>query len=212
MDEKRELARELAQRHYAAGDPLGWFEALYKRADGDFDTIPWADRAVNPHLAEWCERESLPRPGSRVVVIGCGLGDDAEYLASRGALVTAFDLSETAIAWCRRRFPQSTVTYQVGNLLEFTGEFDLAVEIYTLQAMPLAMRPQAIEAAGKLASDILIICRGRDETDPPGQLPWPLTRADMQPLSNLGLSLERFEDFDDPYDPGKRRFRVYWRR
>jgi len=68
--------------------------------------------------------------------------------------------------------------------------------------MPLAMRPQAIDAAGKLASGILIICRGRDETDPPGQLPKPLTRADMQPLSDLGLSIERFEDFDDPYDPG----------
>ena len=99
MDEKRDLARELARQHYADGDPLGWFDDLYKRAGGNFETIPWADRAVNPHLAAWCEREGLPRPGERVVVVGCGLGDDAEYLAGLGAVVTAFDISETAIDW-----------------------------------------------------------------------------------------------------------------
>ena len=212
MDENPDVARELARQHYDAGDPLGWFEALYKQANGKFDTIPWADRGVNPHLAAWCERESLPRPGARVVVIGCGLGDDAEYLAARGAVVTAFDLSETAIQWCRQRFPQSTVTYKVANLLEFIGDFDLAVEIYTLQAMPPALRAQAIESAGSLARDLLIICRGRDETDPPGELPWPLTRTDLQPLNDLGLTLETFENFDDPFQPGTRRFRVYWRR
>ncbi|MSV31691.1 MAG: class I SAM-dependent methyltransferase [Bryobacterales bacterium] len=212
MDEKPDVARELARQHYDAGDPLGWFEALYKQANGKFDTIPWADRGVNPHLAAWCVRELHPRPGARVVVIGCGLGDDAEYLAARGAVVTAFDLSETAIQWCRQRFPQSTVTYKVANLLEFVGDFDLAVEIYTLQAMPPALRAQAIESAGNLARDLLIICRGREETDPPGQLPWPLTRADLEPLSNLGLSIQNFEDFDDPFQPGTRRFRAYWRR
>jgi 2-polyprenyl-3-methyl-5-hydroxy-6-metoxy-1,4-benzoquinol methylase len=208
VDEKRDLARELARQHYADGDPLGWFDDLYRRADGDFETIPWADRVVNPHLAEWCEREGLPRPGQRVVVVGCGLGDDAEYLAGRGAVVTAFDISETAIAWCRRRFPESAVRYAVGNLLEFSGEYDLVVEIYTLQAMPLEMRAEAIQAVGKLGRHGLIICRGREETDPPGQLPWPLTRADLEALPGI----EKFEDFDDPFEPGKRRFRVYWRR
>jgi len=43
-------------------------------------------------------------------------------------------------------------------------------------------------------------------------MPWPLTRADLAPLNNLGLSIQNFEDFDDPYEPGTRRFRVYWRR
>lgn len=212
MDEKRDLARELARQHYAQGDPLGWFEDLYNQANRDFETIPWADRAVNPHLAAWCDRESLPRPGSRVLVVGCGLGDDAEYLAARGAHVTAFDLSETAIGWCRERFPASTVNYQVANLLDFTGRYDLVVEIYTLQAMPLDMRPRALDAVAELSNELVIICRGRDESDPPGQLPWPLTPADIRHLEQRGLSIVQFEDFDDPFDPGKRRFRVYLRR
>lgn len=212
MDEKRDLARELARKHYAAGNPLGWFDDLYRQAAGDFATIPWADRAVNPHLSAWCERESVPGPGARVLVVGCGLGDDAEYLAARGAAVTAFDLSETAIAWCRERFPNSPVDYQVANLLTFAGEFDLVVEIYTLQAMPLEMREQAVAAVARLGREVIIICRGRDESDPPGQLPWPLTRQEMEPLQRGGLALVSFEDFDDPFDPGKRRFRAYWRR
>jgi SAM-dependent methyltransferase len=211
-DEKPDLVRELASQYNAAGDPLGWFEALYNQANGQFETIPWADRGVNPHLVDWCERESLPSRGARVVVVGCGLGDNAEYLAARGAVVTAFDISESAIAWCRRRFPNSAVSYRVANLLEFSGEYDMAIEIYTLQAMPLDLRSRAIEAVGRLGRDVLIICRGRDETDPPGQLPWPLTRADLERLSDIGLSIVSFEDFDDPYDPGKRRFRAYWRR
>jgi SAM-dependent methyltransferase len=208
MDEKRDLARELARKHYAAGDPLGWFEALYAEAAGDFAVIPWADRAVNPLVRDWCEREALPRPDSTVLVVGCGLGDDAEYLAGRGARVTAFDLSPTAIGWCKERFPETTVDYRVGNLLEFTGQFDLVVEIYTLQAMPLALREQAISAVGALGRELVIICRGRDISEHPGQLPWPLTRED---LDALPLGLVRFEDFDDPYEPGKRRFRGHWR-
>lgn len=212
MDEKRDVARELARKHYAAGDPLGWFEALYQQAAGDFGTIPWADRAVNPNLAAWCEREALPRPGMRVAVVGCGLGDDAEYLSARGAQVTAFDLSPTAIGWCKERFPETKVDYQAANLLEFQGDFDLVVEIYTLQAMPVEMRGKAVEAVGRLGREVLIICRGRDETDPPGELPWPLTRADLDVLTKLGLSRVSFEDFEDPFDAGKRRFRAYFRR
>ncbi len=207
MDEKRDLARELARQHYAAGDPLGWFESLYRKAEGDFETIPWADRAPNPHLVAWCERTGLPRPGMRVLVTGCGLGDDAEYVAGRGAEVTAIDLSPTAIAWCRERFPESKVRYETANLLEFEGRFDLTVEIYTLQAMPAEFRAGAVEKLRELTREILIICRGRDEQDPPGELPYPLTRGDLAPFGEAAS----FEDFDDPFDPGKRRFRAHFR-
>ena len=51
--------------------------------------------------------------------------------------MTAFDLSPTAIEWCRKRFPQSSVKWVVANLLESPAEwrqrFDLVVEINTLQ-------------------------------------------------------------------------------
>lgn len=208
MEDERDLARELAEKHYAEGNPLGWFDDLYQQAGGDFKAIPWADRGTNPHLKAWCEREGRPLAGERVVVVGCGLGDDAEYLASRGASVTAFDISTTAISWCKERFPESRVRYFEGNLLEFSGEFDLVVENYTLQAMPLEMRAAAVAAVGRLGRDVLVICRGREESDALGQLPFPLTRGDLEALPGITT----FEDFEDPFDAGKRRFRVYWRR
>ena len=85
--------------------------------------------------------------GGEALVIGCGLGDDAEELARRGYAVTAFDISPTAIARCRERFPQSPVHYRVADVPrlpgEWQGRFGLAVEINTIQSLPgPTARPQ----------------------------------------------------------------------
>lgn len=211
-EEKPDLARDIAKKHYAAGDPLGWFDDLYQTAARDISAIPWADRGANKHLIDWSRQESLPRPGQRVLVTGCGLGDDAEFLASQGAQVTAFDLSETAIKWCHERFPDTKVDYHTGNLLTYRGDFDWVIENYTLQALPADLREKALANLATLGREILVICRGRDESDPPGQLPWPLTRQDLAPLLQAGFEIVKFDDFDDPYEPGKRRFRIHYRR
>ncbi|MBM3784036.1 MAG: class I SAM-dependent methyltransferase [Acidobacteria bacterium] len=210
-----DAARDLAAGFIERGDTQSWFDALYKHAGRNFDVIPWADREMNVHLRDWCEREGRPAPGERVVVVGCGLGDDAEAMAARGAVVDAFDLSPEAIAWASERFPNSPVRYQAANLFAFRGSYELVVESYTLQAMPLEMRARAIEAVANLAApggEVIVICRGRAETDPPGELPWPLAPSDIQRFAAHGLATIAFEDFDDPYEPGKRRFRYHGRR
>ena len=106
--ERRAAARERAgrlQRDMAEkNDGLAWFEALYEAADGDPAQVPWADLAPRSALAEWLAREDRRHRG-RAIDIGCGLGDNAEGLATAGYDVTAFDLSETAVAWARARFP-----------------------------------------------------------------------------------------------------------
>ena len=53
--------------------------------------------------------------GKKALKIGCGLGDDAEYLTETGMEVTAFDISETAIRWCHERFPDSRVELSEHN-------------------------------------------------------------------------------------------------
>lgn len=211
----RDLAQELAAEHLERGDALGWFDALYKTAARDYSVVPWADREFNVHLRDWCEREGMPRPGVRTVVCGCGLGDDAEALAARGAVVTAFDISPEAIQWARERFPNSAVSYSVGDLLTYSGAFELVVESYTLQAMPLEYRERAIAAVAGLVApggEVIVVCRGRGDDDPPGKVPWPLAPSDFPIFSRSGIETIRFEDFDDPYEPGKRRFRYHGRR
>ena len=60
-------------------------------------------------------------PAPAALVVGCGLGDDAEFIAGLGFSVVAFDISASAIAAAQQRFPQSTVRYRVADLMAAPG-------------------------------------------------------------------------------------------
>lgn len=213
MDRDRTRARALQAEYSARGDSSGWFDALYAEAAGDPSIIPWAELAPRPQFIEWHRRTGQALRGRACLVVGCGLGDDAVYLAQQGALVTAFDLSPAAVIWCRRRFPEVPVTWVAANLLSPPGawrdRFDLVVEINTLQTMEAETRRAALPRLARLVGPggiLLVICRGRDAADPLGERPWPLTRADVEALSEQGLSLTRFDDAVDAQVPPVRRF------
>lgn len=219
MSGERKHARELATRAVAQGRPLDWFEKLYETAVDDASAIPWADMAVNPNLATWLEENSIDGSGLSALVIGCGLGDDAEALADLKFSVTAFDISETCIAWCRRRFPNSPVQYLSADLFELPSDwrrqFDFVFEAYTLQVLPADLRPDAIKQIVNCVAPggtLLVISRGRDETDPSGQMPWPLVRSELQEFTACGLAQIKFEDYVEREDPPVRRFRAEYRR
>ena len=222
-DETRKRIRGMAQDHLARGEPTGWFEKLYASAGGDSATIPWADLKPNPNLVAWLDREKPPSPppGQRALVVGCGLGDDAEELARRGWKVTAFDISPTAIDWCRKRFAGTKVDYVSADLLDppkvWKGAFDFVLESYTLQAVPPEVRDRAIPRLAEFLSrggKLLVICRGRDENEEQAEIPWPLPRSALSRLaSEFGLMERSFEDFlDTTEDPPVRRFRACYQR
>ena len=78
-------------------------------------------------------------------MVGCGLGDDAEELAARGFVVTAFDISAAAVAWCKQRFPASRVNHELADLLQPPQSWDsgsFIVEIYTIQSSQLSFKPK----------------------------------------------------------------------
>lgn len=215
----RSTARELARRHVADGDPLGWFEVLYAQARDDPSSIPWADLSPNPNLVGWLEREGIAGSGRRALVVGCGLGDDAEDLSRRGFETVAFDISATAISWCRRRFPGSCVRYAEADLLEppreWTEGFDLVLESYTLQVLPARLRDEAMRRTASFVAPsgtLLVIARGREPDDAEGAMPWPLTRSELAAFQEAGLDELRFEDYLDDEDPPERRFRVTYER
>lgn len=141
-------ARELAAHGAAAGQPLDWFEQLYAEAAAGESAVPWADLAVNPNLAGWGGLD--PPSMRRALVTGCGYGDDAQYLASRGCAVTG--------------------------------------------------------------GTLLVITWGRDPSDAPGSLPWPLLASELAPLAGLGLRELTFEDYYDTDTPPARHFRVTYHR
>lgn len=47
--------------------------------------------------------------------------------------------------------------------------------------------------------------------DPPGDMPWPLTREELD-AREIGLPLVSFEDYYDAETPPVRRFRAVYRR
>jgi len=211
MEPDRTRARALAAESRLAGDPIGWFEQLYQEHEQGQKVVPWADLGTNPNLLEF------PGAGKTALTVGCGFGDDAEQLAAWGFETTAFDISATAIRECGRRFPESRVKYVTSNVLappsEWTARFDFVLEVYTLQVLPAELRPQAMRClAGFLKKDgmILLIARGREENDPEGQMPWPLTRRDLDEFAGAGLREKSFEDYFDKESPPVRRFRAIY--
>jgi SAM-dependent methyltransferase len=217
--DQRANARELAAQHLARGDGTGWFEKLYAGAAGNADAIPWADRRSNPNLRQWLDREK-PSPG-RALVVGCGLGDDAEALSQRGFTVTAFDIAPSAIDWARKRFPESKVDYRVGDATapadEWRGAFDLVFESYTLQAVPEDVRKRAIRAIPTTIAPggrLLVVCRARDEGDAFSPPPWPLLASEVKAIgSEPGMKEVAFEDYLDTSESAAvRRFRAVFER
>ena len=157
-------------------------------------------------------------PG-RALVIGCGLGDDAEVLSETSFDVVAFDVSPTAIRWCGQRFPESKVRYCVEDLFHppsnWVSGFDFVLESYTLQVLPQPVRGEAQrKIASFVAADgrLLVICRGRDDGEDEGNMPWPLTRDELREFLACGLEEVRFEDYVDDETPPVRRFRVEYYR
>ena len=108
-EEGRRMADALRAECQAAGNPSGWFDACYKAAEGDPWLVPWGHQIARPELVDWVERQEAARLSGRALDIACGLGDNAALLAQSGFDVTAFDISETAVAWAAKRFPDQRV-------------------------------------------------------------------------------------------------------
>lgn len=220
MTENRTSVQNLAQQYIEAGKPKEWFEILYSQANNDEKLVPWANMQPNHNLVQWLDDHHIQGQEKTALVIGCGLGDDAEELAKRGFNVTAFDISPSAIKWCQNRFINSSVNYQVSDLFnppaEWNQSFDFILESYTLQSLPISLSSQSMPLiADFLTVDgtLLIICRGRNLEDKLEKVPYPLTQNYLTQFVDVGLSLQQFEDYFDQQDsPPGRRFRVTFRK
>lgn len=190
----QQRVKQLAKQAIEQENPTAWFDVLYSESNGDVTQIPWAKLTPHPYLQDWLTTHNPHGEGHSALVIGCGLGDDAEALANRGFQVTAFDISPTAIDWCQQRFPNSTVNYLIADLLALPSQwhhaFDLVVESRNIQALPLSIRSTVIKSVASVVANqgtLLVITRFRDtEVEPEGP-PWPLSNAELHQLTELGL-------------------------
>lgn len=178
-------------------EPADWFEPLYAQAGNDGSGIPWANMKTHPSFAEWLIQNSLEGTGKTALVVGCGMGDDAIELESRGFQVTAFDVSDTAIQYCKNRFPESNVCFVQADLLNeqpyWDRKFDFVLEIFTIQALPPRYEDGLIQNIAKFVAPgghLLVIAEVSDEerTFENGP-PWLLNHNHEEKFMSCGLDV-----------------------
>lgn len=179
-----------------------WFEPLYAQANGDPTQVPWSLPAATPYLTRWLTNNQIDGAGQSAVVVGCGLGDDAEALAAAGFMVTAFDVSPSAIAWAQKRFPASLVNYAIADVFQLPSEwlsaFDLVFDFRTIQALSLSVRSELIEqitALAKPGGTVLVATYVRDVDVAFEGPPWPLSTQELAHFEACGLVVVATETF-----------------
>lgn len=215
MSDKRNEISQLIRDAWDKGEPAGWFEAIYAHAKTGEGRVPWAIMQPEPTLVEWATTAQLESTGKHAIVIGCGLGDDAEALSALGFDVTAFDISPTAIEQCKGRFPQTNVDYQVADLLNlpesWLGNYDFVLENRTIQALPYDLCEQVIGIISELVApegQLMVLCHRRNPDEPARGIPWGLSVKELVYFEQNGLEEIQY----DEYEIGVRRIRVVYRR
>ncbi|HKX83232.1 MAG TPA: class I SAM-dependent methyltransferase [Pyrinomonadaceae bacterium] len=234
VEDLKELARENARRIAAEfaekGDAKGWFDALYNEAEGKIEHIPWADLEPNRFFMQWAEGVGLRGEGRKAIVVGCGLGDDARYLYDHGFKVTAFDISPTAIEWARKLHADTDIQFETADLFDppaswfekknpsatesgsdRSGAFDFVLEIYTIQPLPLEMRPQVIDSIAAFVAtggELVAVGRLREDDADVDEVPWPVSRKDLSRFRENGLKEVEFVEIPGDEDDPMSRFVV----
>lgn len=201
--------RDWVKSYQDNDDPLGWFEPLYKGAQGDHKKVFWADLEPNPYLVKWVDDNETNPAGKKAIVIGCGVGDDAEVLSEQGYDVIAFDISSAAIDLCKHRYPDTKVHYKVADLFnvpkEWQDNFDLVFECNTIQVLPGNYRILARNAMISLLAPggcILVSCRSRKQGELEDAIPLPLDHDEINGFCKEGnLKEVSFEAYDDNQTP-----------
>ena len=193
-----------------------WFERIYEQAESAGSRVPWDRGAPHRHLVDWVQREHIDGVGKRAVVIGCGLGDDAEFVASRGFETVGFDIAPSAIRMAQRRFRDSGVTYAVANLFAlpagWSQSFDLVVENQTAQALPGEIRRGAVATIASLVAPgglLLFLANRAVPGQPVVGPPYSLARSELDQVQDAGLAPVSIESLSSNGQP---RWRAVYRR
>lgn len=158
------------------------FEALYQGrgvslgADGPrMEVIPWQLDGPQPIIAELESAGEIVDP---VLECGCGLGDNALFLAERGHQVTAFDAAPTAIERSRAKaaaagVPVNFVVADATTLHGISGGFRTVVDSAMLHCLDEDQRRHYLAALRRVCEPgarLHVLCF---KGEPTGNLPLP---------------------------------------
>lgn len=130
-------------------DPHFW-ENHYRE-----DFTPWDLRSPTPTLVHLVDQGILT-PFGRVILLGCGRGHDAVFLAHSGFEVTAVDFAPSAVADLRTGAEKEGVTveiiqedfFRLGDA--YRERFDIAYEYTSYCAIRPSRRPEYVDLLYRL--------------------------------------------------------------
>jgi SAM-dependent methyltransferase len=111
-----------------------------------FEAAGWSERAATfetlvaratAHAIEPLLDAARVTAGTRVLEVGCGLGDLAAAAAARGAAVTGTDLAEGMLDAARRRHPELELVLADAEALPFgDASFDATLAAFVVNHLP----------------------------------------------------------------------------
>lgn len=130
------------QKERAVRSSQFWTDLYQNQSTG------WELQAPAPALVEMLPRMKWPR--SRVLILGCGSGNDAAYFAEKGHVVTAVDFSEKALAEAQKKYSHLTnITWLQSDIFKlppsFDNSFDIVFEHTCYCAIDPALRNELVK-------------------------------------------------------------------
>lgn len=197
-------------------DSNKFFDNIYKNSGGDGANVPWATLEANKYLLEYLGQNTV---GGKAIVIGCGLGDDAVALEKAGFDVTAIDVSQTAIDWCRERFSNCEVNFQIQDIFELPqdmiGAYDFIFESRTIQSLALEYRNKIIGAISSLMAPdakALVVADGKQDHEKHDGPPWPLTVNELRLFMNHNCEELEFSIYEGEKDTSSLKLRALFKK
>ncbi len=112
----------------------------------------WELNQPTPALIDMLPRLKLPK--SRVLVLGCGSGNDAAFFAEQGHVVTAVDISPEALSRGKSKYGHLNIhwleadIFKLGN--DHTQSYDIVFEHTCHCAINPSLRPKLVETWRRL--------------------------------------------------------------
>lgn len=133
-----------------------WLKAQVSTSSSDFwnskylenDTPGWELNKPSPVLTQALPQLKIPR--SRILVPGCGSGNDAAFLAEQGHIVTAVDYSEQAIKRAQSKYGHiKNLTFEQIDIFQlpqsYLHAFDMIFEHTLFCAVPIERRQELVK-------------------------------------------------------------------